>query len=83
MDYTTGGSARIPIGLDGVPRVAQGLRTEAMGKWEDEQTFTIQYETLGSADGETIALAFNGKEVKMTLTSFVQGDVSHVKGESK
>ena len=83
VEYTTGGSARIPIGLDGVPRVAQGLRTAVVGEWDDEQTFTMKYETLGSADGETIDMAFAGKEVKVTVTSYVQGDVSHIKGESK
>jgi CubicO group peptidase (beta-lactamase class C family) len=83
VDYTNGGSARIPAGLDGVPRVAEALRTAVLGKWSGEHALTLQYETIGSADGLTIQMTFEGKKINLTLTSYVQGDVSHAEGTAK
>lgn len=82
VELSNGGSSRIPIGLDGVPRVAEALRTSVTGKWENEQTFTLQYEILGGSDGDIIQMAFNGSQVDLTLTSYVQADVTHVKAKA-
>jgi CubicO group peptidase (beta-lactamase class C family) len=81
VEYSGGGGARLAIGLDGVPRVGETLRTALVGRWDDEGTFTLQYEVIGGADGQTVRMAFAGNAVMLTLTSYVQGDVSVVKGE--
>lgn len=78
---TNGSTHRIPIGLDGVPRQQESLHTVVEGEWNAESIFTFHYEMLGDADGRTIEMVFDGSQVSITSTTYVQADVVQFKGQ--
>jgi CubicO group peptidase (beta-lactamase class C family) len=78
----SGDIQRIPMGLDGVPRMHETLRTLVTGEWDDERTFLLHYEILGDADGRTIKMVFEGSQVSLTATTYVQADSVQIKGST-
>ena len=80
---TNGNTHRIPVGLDGVPRLQESLYTVVEGDWDAERTFTFHYEMLGDADGRTIKMVFEGSQVTLTSTTYVQADIVQFKGQAQ
>jgi hypothetical protein len=83
VGYKNGTSSRLPLGLDGVPRLNDTPPTILSGSWDNEHTFSLRYEVLGDADGRTLRFTFAGSSVSITSTSFVQMDVATFSGQAE
>ena len=73
----------IPVGLDGIYRAGGedgGLPSLARGRWEDEQTFVVEYDTLPSLEHFTLRLTFDGGQVMFSLEERVYGTSATLEG---
>jgi CubicO group peptidase (beta-lactamase class C family) len=75
---TTAGLASAPVGLDGVPRIARGIRFAALpryqnidlalaGRWLDETSFEIEFDTIDTIDAGTLRFDFHDDTVTVVL----------------
>jgi hypothetical protein len=72
------GTASVLVGLDGVPRIARGIRFADLpryqdidlalaGHWLDEDSFEIEFDTIDTIDAGTLRFDFHDDGVTIVL----------------
>jgi hypothetical protein len=74
-----------PIGLDGLYAIG-GRRlygpSAAKGRWLDEKTFQLEFQTLGNDDAGTMTFTFDGKSLNVRLNALI-GYKTDFQGEAE